>query len=127
MSAEAADSLTPKQYKVIVALLSEDTLEEAAETGGVSPATLRRWLKQPAFQAEYRAERRRFMERAVGALQAACTAAVEALVRNLNCGVASVEVRAASAILDRALKGVELYDIIERIEALEEVMENNGA
>jgi hypothetical protein len=127
MSGETENSLTPKQHKAIVALLSEDTVEDAAQTAGVSPATLRRWLKQPAFSNEYRAERRRFMERAVGALQAACTAAVEALVRNLNCGVASVEVRAASAILDRALKGVELYDIIERIEALEEVLENNGA
>lgn len=126
MSAEAADSLTPKQYKAIIALISEDTHQEAAEAAGISPSTLRRWQKQPAFRAEYRAERRRLMETAVGLLQSKAMAAVEALERNLNCGVASVEVRAASAILDRALKGVELYDIVERIEALEEVLENNG-
>jgi transposase-like protein len=124
MNGEIETSLSPKQYKAIAALLSEDTIEEAAETAGVNPTTLHRWLKQSAFQAEYRAERRRFMERAVGALQAASTKAVEALVRNLDSGVASVEVRAASAILDRALKGIELYDIIERLEALEEIMEN---
>jgi hypothetical protein len=39
-------------------LLTEQTQEQAAAKAGVSPATLRRWLSDPAFVAAFRAARR---------------------------------------------------------------------
>ena len=59
------------------------------------------------------------MEGAIGRLQQAATEAVAALQRNLTCGTPSVEVRAATAILDQAIKAVELFDLVERVEQLE--------
>ena len=103
----------------IAALLSEPTIGGAAMVVGVSESTLLRWLQEPAFKAQYRAARRQVVEAAIGRLQSATTKAVDALERNLSCGTPAVEVGAAKAILDQAIKGIELVDLAERIEQLE--------
>ena len=59
------------------------------------------------------------MEGAIGRLQQAATEAVTTLQRNLTCGTPAVEVRAATAILDQAIKAIELFDVVERVEQLE--------
>ncbi len=52
--------------------------------------------------------------------RSAATLAVEALTRNLTCGVPPSEIAAAKAIIDQAVKGVELVDLAERVAALEQ-------
>lgn len=103
----------------IAALLSEKTMGEAARRANVSEATLRRWMKNPKFERLYRLARRGVVESAIGRLQQASGKAVEALERNLSCGVPAAEIRAASEILDKAVKGVELLDLAERVRELE--------
>ena len=111
----------PRQEEVaIAALLSEPTIAEAAQKAGISKSTLLRWLQEPAFKARYRAARRSVVEGAIGRLQQAATLAVDALTRNLTCGTPAVEVGAAKAMLDYAIKAVELVDLAERVEQLEE-------
>ena len=56
-------------------------------------------------------------------LQQTATQAVDALTRNLTCGIPAVEVGAAKSVLDQAIKAVELVDLAERIEALEQAAE----
>jgi hypothetical protein len=68
----------------------------------------------------------RAVEGAVAGLQRASEGAVATLERNLTSGVPSVEVRAAMAILDYALKGVETYDLLERLEDLEAAMKDRS-
>ncbi len=87
---------------------------------GVSESSLLRWLRDPAFRAEYRAARRAVVEQAVSGLQHATSEAVAALRRNLTCGMPTVEISAAKAVLDFAVKGVELIDLAERVEMLEQ-------
>ncbi len=123
MPAGEAKRITPRQEQAIVALLTRPTIEQAAEEVGVNESTVRRWLKEPAFEEAYREERRRVLERAVGVLQKASVGAVGALMRNLKCGLPSVEVRAARTILEMALKGQEIYDHDERLRRLEEADE----
>jgi hypothetical protein len=108
-----------KQDKAILALLTEPTVEAAARSADVAPATIWRWSQQPDFKSRLRDARRAFVEGAIGRLQAAATEAVDTLRRNLTCGTPSVEVRAATAILDQAVKAVELFDLAERVEQLE--------
>jgi hypothetical protein len=110
---------TRKREHAIAALLTAPSLGEAARLAGIGEATLRRWLRDPAFAAAYRAARRQMLEPVVGHLQQAATAAVETLQRNLAASAESVQVRAAQVILERAFKGVELMDLAERVEALE--------
>jgi hypothetical protein len=85
------EKITRKQEAAIGFLLTERTQEKAAEKAGVSPATLRRWLRQPAFIAAYRQARRVVVEGAFGQVQRATSNAVRTLVRNLRCGNPSVD------------------------------------
>jgi hypothetical protein len=124
--------LTPKQARAVAALLASSTHEAAAAAAKISTATLRRWLAEPLFQQALRDGRQELVERTVGWLQTASTSAVAALVRNLSCSKPAVEVSAATAILDRALKGYELLggaaDLVARIEELErQVLPRKGA
>jgi hypothetical protein len=108
-----------KQDRAILALLTEPTVEAAARSADVAPATIWRWTQQADFRSRLRNARRAVVEGAIGRLQQAATEAVDALRRNLTCGTPSVEVRAATAILDLSLKAVELFDVAERVEQLE--------
>jgi hypothetical protein len=109
-----------REDAALSALLAEPTIAAAAQAAGISERTLVRWLAQPDFKARYRAARRQLVEAAIGRLQQAATQAVDALTRNLTCGVPSSEIAAAKAILDNAIKAIELVDLAERIEQLEQ-------
>jgi len=108
-----------RQERAIVALLAEPSIEAAAKTAEVSDVTIWRWMKQPEFRSKLRDARRAVVEGAIGRLQAAATEAVDTLRRSLTCGIPSVEVRAATVILDQAIRAVELFDLAERVEHLE--------
>jgi transposase len=108
-----------RQERVIVALLSEPSIEAAAKTADVSDVTIWRWMKQPEFKARLLAARRAVVEGAIGRLQAAATEAVDTLRRNLTSGNPSVEVRAATTIIEQATKAIALFDLDERVSQLE--------
>jgi hypothetical protein len=113
------EKLTRKQEQAIGALLSEQTLAGAAEKVGVNEVTLRRWLKLPDFLAAYREARREVVEKSVAQLQQSSWAASTTLLRLLAADSESVRLRAATAILEHAGRGVELLDLEERLTALE--------
>jgi hypothetical protein len=108
-----------KREQAIAALLAEPTHAAAAAKAGIAEATLQRWLKRPDFLAAYRQARRRVVETALGRLQQATGKAVDALERNLSCGHAATEVRAALGILEHSTRATELVDLMERVETLE--------
>ena len=108
-----------KEDAALAALLSQPTIAEAATKSGIGEATIHRWLTDPAFKARYRDARRQVVEHAVSGLQQAASDAVAALSRNLHCGIPASEIAAAKAVLDFAVKGVELVDLAERVEQLE--------
>ena len=85
----------------------------------MSKSTLCRWLHEPAFQDAFRAARRQVLEAAVSSLQGAAGAAVEALSRNLRCRKPSIEVQAARAVLDHAMRSVEFFELEDRVRQLE--------
>jgi hypothetical protein len=112
--------MTRKQDAAIAALLTEPTIEAAALKAEVAYSSLRGWLRLPDFQAAYRAARRSVVEAALARLQQATGAAVDTLQRNLTCGKSGDEIKAAVAVLDHAVKAVEVLDLAERIAALED-------
>jgi hypothetical protein len=115
------DKRSRRQELAIAALLCQPTLDKAAQAAGISPRTLKGWLTEPTFQATYREARRRTVEQAIGQLQRACGKAVRALVKNLACDNPAARNAAAKAILEQAVKGVELADVLERLERLEQL------
>jgi hypothetical protein len=111
----------PRQEEAaLAALLAEPTIALAAEKAGIGASTLLRWLQEPSFKARYREARRQVVEAAIGRLQHVSTKAVDALERNLTCGIPAVEVGAAKAVLDQAVKAVEVMDLAERVEQIEQ-------
>ena len=120
-------SLTPKQERSIIALLSHQTIAEAAKASGVSESTLWRWLQQEDFQKRYRQAQRSVVDRALGQLQSAAESAVQTLTRNLTCGKPEAENRAAVAILEFNLKARELFEMEERLTRLEALLKEKGA
>ena len=110
---------SPKQEKLLAALLTEKDMKAAGEKAGVSETTVWRWLQEPDFVAEYRKLRRDAVEQAAAQLQQSAASAVKALQRNLTCGNPNAEISAAKIILEQSVKSIELLDLTERLETIE--------
>jgi 2-succinyl-5-enolpyruvyl-6-hydroxy-3-cyclohexene-1-carboxylate synthase len=107
------------QTKAVAALLSAPTLADAAAEVGVNERTLRNWLKKPTFKEAVKQAGREILGVTMSRLQAAAKEATETLLRKLRCGENSVEVRAAGLILANAFTAADLFDLQERVQALE--------
>jgi hypothetical protein len=115
------EKLSHKQERAIAALLVAPSVTAAAQQIGVNENTLLRWLKDAAFQSAYRDARRAVVQHAIAQVQQATGEAVETL-RNVMqdpAAPASARVSAAKAMLDTALKGIDIDDLEVRIAALE--------
>ena len=117
-----ARRLSPKQEKAITALLAQPTIEAAAASLGINPATVHRWLQEPAFVEAYRSARRDAVGQAVTRLQQMSGAAVAVLVQVMadKANPAATRVNAAKTVLEFSFRAVELEDLAERIAALEQ-------
>jgi len=118
---QSAGKWTRKQEALISALLTAPSLAAAAQQAGLSEVTAWRWLKDATFQATYREARRAVVQHAIAQVQHATGEAVETLrsVMQDAEAPASARVSAAKAILDTALKGIDIDDLEVRIAALE--------
>ena len=115
------EKLSRKQATFLSALLTAPTLAKAAHQAGIGDVTAWRWMKDEGFQTAYRAARRQVVQHAVVKVQRATGEAVATLrhvMRDAE-APASARVSAARAILETAIKAVELEDLEARIIALE--------
>jgi len=116
-----------KKESAIVALLSHRTTEEAARAIGVGPATLLRWMKDPGFDAAYRAAKRAAFGQAIARLHHLSSAAVSTLGK-VMLDVATppaTKVRAADSILNHTIKAIDTEDVEARISELERSADEN--
>lgn len=117
------EKLSRKQEQTIAALLTYDSITAAAAGCSVAEATIHRWLKDDGFQAAYREARRAIVQHAIVQVQRATAEAVgtlRAVMQDAD-APASARVSAAKAILETAVKAVELEDLEARIAALEAI------
>jgi hypothetical protein len=110
---------TANREKALTALLAHSTIVEAAQTSGLNEKTLRRYLADAEFQKEFRAARRSIFEQNIARLQSLHAGAVDALERNLTCEIPSSEIRAAQIVIEASRKDFETFDILQRLETLE--------
>ena len=117
-----------KEDLALAALISEPTLGEAAKKVGISEVTLWRWLQDPEFQDKYRTARRQAVSQSITQLQKISSEAVQTLreVMNNKETPPASRVTAAKAVLEMAIKAVEVEDLAVRIEALEKATEGVG-
>lgn len=106
---------------LLLALLETPTIKQAAAKAGMSYATARRLLADPAVQAKLRGMRetalREALDEAVGLARLARETLAEAMAA--TDAPLSVRVRAAGTALDYAQRVFEMYELAERIDALE--------
>jgi len=114
-----------KKEEAIAALLTQRNVEEAARAVGIDAKTLLRWMKEPQFDAEYRAARRAAFGQSVARLQQMSVAAASTLGKVMvdPSTPASTKVRAADSVLAHAAKAIELEDIEARLSELERASE----
>jgi transposase-like protein len=111
-----------KKDQAIAALLTQKNLEEAARATGIATNTLLKWMKDPEFDAAYRAARRAAFGQSVSRLMQASTAAVTTLLKVMldSTAPASAKVRAADCVLNHSAKAIEMEDIEARVAELEQ-------
>ena len=118
---DPTDSLTPKQVKVLTALLAGRTVEAAAKEASVNPATIHRWLNGPAFKAAHDAGKRELAGLGLSLLLSLVHRAVVVQAERLDDrSKPQLQLRASEFVIEHALKWLELEDIDMRVRALEE-------
>jgi hypothetical protein len=125
--ADLTAKLARKKEEAIVALLSQRSIEEAAKSCNTPARTLYRWLKEPDFDAAYRAARRQAYGQSISRLQQGATAAATTLLKVMidPATPPSTRVRASEAVLSHAAKAIEIEDIDARLRELEAAAEAN--
>ncbi len=114
-----------KKDEVIIALLTQRNVEEAAKAIGLAPKTLLRGLQIREFEEAYRKARRDAFRQAFARLQQASSAAVTTLLKlavDQN-APAAVKARAAYYILTLGTKAIETEDIEAHMLELERAAE----
>lgn len=120
--------MTPKQQKALVALLTQPTKEKAATAAGITSKTLRSYLDDPEFRAEYRKAYSELVEDATRKVQQTLDPAVAVLREVMEDGSENGQVRvsAARSVLEYGLKMTEQTDILNRLQDLEAAMQEGG-
>lgn len=117
--------MTPKKQKALLALLTNPTKTAAAAAAGITPKTLRGYLEDPAFQAEYKRAFAGMVEDAVRQAQQALAPALSTLrevVEDSGEG-SQLRISAARSILEYCLKLTEQHDMLGKLQELEKTVE----
>ena len=127
LMSQFGEKLGGKKEAAVLALLSTRSVEEAARSIGVNPRTLYRWMKEPEFDAAYRAGKRAAFGQAIARLHHLASAAVSTLGKVMldSATPPATKVRAADSILNHTIKAIETEDIDARLRELEAATEAN--
>lgn len=114
-----------KKDKALCALLTCNTQAEAAAAAGISERTLRAYLSDASFAAEYDLRRQETIQAATAQLQLSLSSAVAALrdiVLNDDSSD-SAKIAAARTLLEHGLRYTELFDLFRRMQAVEDLLQ----
>lgn len=111
--------------KIISALLSTTTVREAAEAVGVSERTVYNRLKDAEFSKQFAKARREVWKGNVGTLQSLVGKAIQTIAEIMEDEKTPPQVRlnASAEIIRSGIKMTEIVDVVDRLEALEQIME----
>lgn len=114
--------MTQKQNRALTALLTNPTKEAAARAAGIGLTTLKRYLADPEFMAEYRAAVSGLLDDATRESQQALSPALSTLreITTDSEAPATARIAAARSLLEYALRLTEVNDILDQLRELEE-------
>lgn len=105
-SSTEESELSPKQQKLIAALVTGNSITVAAAAAGIGEATAYRWLKLAHFQDAYKAAKQAVYDESLEGLRDNVTQAIDTL-KNIMISAEidpAVRVRAANIYLTHSLK-----------------------
>lgn len=113
--------MTHKQTQAIAALLTQPTKEKAAKAAGVGLSTLKRYLENDEFQAEYQKAVSALLETAAAQVKQSLSPALSCLreIVTREDAADSSKIQAARTLLEYGLKLTETVDIIKQLDELE--------
>lgn len=119
------DEITPRQRRVLVALLGGADPTAAAAQAGVSRRTVFRWQRDPLFRAALTTAARELFAAALDTLRAGAPAAAAELARlRRHAMTDAVKLRAAVAVFDVCHRA-NLEDLEQRVAVLEATARND--
>lgn len=122
---DKANKLHSRQRRAIEALLTGQTITDAADHAGVTRQTVTRWLAQPEFKSAL-AEAQSAALAAFGAgLVGLSESALQVLAEAMTDERTANRLRAASIHANSLLRIAELVDLAARVEALEQRLKGN--
>jgi hypothetical protein len=104
---------------LVLALATGLSVPQAAKRAKIGMTSAYRRLEDPAVRAAVKKARGDILGQAIAKLVNASCQAVDALTENLNSDDPNVKLKAAAAILQNMIQGVQLTEIVHRLEALE--------
>ena len=116
--------LTTKQAKAIPILLSAKSYEQGCKKAKISKTTLYTWMQDEDFALEFYRQRSEIAEAALGMITQNTEKAVKTLVGLLDSKDERIKRLTANDLIGHFLKHKELKDLEERIERIEERLEN---
>ena len=120
--------MTPRKQRALAVLIRSPTVEAAAQELGMGYSTLRRWIKtDEEFRGEYEAALADiFMDASKQARHSLAPAltALREIVENEETPAAA-RVQGARVILESSLKLAEMTDVIERLNRLEQSIQED--
>lgn len=111
-----------RKDEAIAALLTQPSVAEAASVAKIRPQTLGRWMKDPEFEAEWRAARSAGLDQAIARLQKISGAAVTALLKVMrrdSGAPPAARLKAAETVLRHAKAASEIETLQARLSELE--------
>lgn len=106
---------------MLAALMTCETKQEAAAKAGITDRTLRAYLSDPSFLAEYQRQRSKLLSDATHQLQNNFQTAIKTLVEIIKSKSSSekAKISASRLILEYGLRFTEITDILTRLENIE--------
>lgn len=116
--------MTPKKAKALKALFTEPTQEAAAQAAGISPRTLRDYMKDTEFRAAYNEAVTAQLGEVTGQARQGLTSALSVLREIMENPAAEDRDRisAASKSIDAALRLIEKLDQQVKVDELERLV-----
>lgn len=107
--------------RIIAAILSTSSVQDAADMAGISPRTISNRLKEPDFKKKLDEARRELWKGYAKSLQSSVGKAIQTTVEIMENPEAPAQVRlnAAESIIRNSLRLNEQTDFSERLEAIE--------
>ena len=114
-----------KQSKFMLAILSEPTIQKACEKVGITTQTAYRWLKDEDFKQEFQVLKRDYMKTVTTTIQKNTQIAVSTIVDIMKDEKLppTVRLQGARTILEYGYKGLEIEDILARLDKIERIQE----